>query len=163
MTIDVYINLDDIGLFRRARKHEGLSQYDRAKQVRDQFAHCMTNAMRCHAYCVMPELCANGVTDLRCLHLHVDYSNFTGRGIKLTRNAAKLIDERLRATGTLVYRNEAWDAWPLGSLAGDIHLPALARIASFPAPRTARTLAGAAPKQPPPRKRGGFFGRLFGF
>jgi len=130
--------------------------------------------MRCYTYCVMPELCATGAACLECNHLVVDYSNFTGRGIKLPRRAATLIDERLRATGTLVYRNESWTAWPMGSLAGDVHLPALQRISSFPSqrngtqnkrgakhPPASRSARTRVPK-PATGKDPGFFGRLFG-
>jgi len=160
MAIDVYLRLDDLPLFKKPRKHERLSQYQRACEVRDAFAHCMTNALQ-GVYCCMPEMCALGDKVLSCNHLHVDYSNFTGSGIPLTGRARTLIDARLRAVGTLVYRGQ--NLQNIGSLPGDIHLPALARIASFPAPRKARAPAGAPRKQPPTGKSGGFFGRLFGF
>jgi len=151
MAIDVYLRLDDIGLFKRVRKHERLSQYQRACEVRDAFAHCMTNALR-HNYCVMPELCAQGQAVLDCAHLTVDYANFTGHGIPLTKHAAAKIDARLRAIGTLVYREQNR---VFGALPGDIHLPALARISSFPAQKSRARAATS--------KDRGFFGRLLGF
>jgi len=159
--IDIVLKLDDVGLFKRPRKHEITSQYQRACEVRDQFAHCMANALR-HHYCVMPELCAHGHALLSCAHLHVDYKNFTGSGIPLTGQARRIIDARLRAIGTLVYREHS--RWHMGSLPGDIHLPALQRISHFtggarkPATANSRTRKASSGK----KSGGGLLARLFG-
>lgn len=153
MTINVYLMLADVGLFKKPRKHERLSQYARACEVRDQFAECMTNALR-HKHCVMPQLCADGDAVLSCEHLHVDYSNFSGAGIPLTGKARRTIDARLRAIGTLVFRQQTGIT---GSLPGDIHVPALARCASFTGQRKTSASKRAAADQ-----GGGFFSRLFG-
>lgn len=109
MAIDVVLRLDDIGLFKKPRGREVKSQYQRACEIRDQFAHCMRNAL-CGNGCVMPYLCAYGDSSLSCAHLTVDYANFTGKGIPLTRRSAALIDQRLRAIGTLVYRGGRYTA-----------------------------------------------------
>jgi hypothetical protein len=156
MAIDVYLRLDDVGLFKKPRPHEQLSQYQRAVQVRDQFATCMRNALR-HHYCVMPELCAHGDAVLDCAHLTVDYSNFTGNGIPLTGRARTIIDARLRAIGTLVFRRQTGFR---GALPGDIHVPALSRISSFPGQRQRSGAAGAKPARA--SKDGGLVGRFFG-
>jgi hypothetical protein len=154
--VNVYANLEDIGLFRSRQKNEVASQYERARLVRDRFAECMENALRSRG-CVMPDLCAHGHT-LDCAHLTVDYSGFTLKGtraartIPLPRNRMSLIDSRLRAIGTLVYREIYGVSSPL---TGDIHMPSLQKT-SFPGRR----------KKPathsPPVKARGFFGRLFG-
>jgi hypothetical protein len=157
MAIDVYLKLDDVGLFKKARKHEVMSQYQRACDVRDQFAVCMTNALRRH-YCVMPELCAYGIELLSCAHLHVDYVNFSGNGIPLTGRSRKIIDERLRAIGTLVFRQQ--NSCP-GALPGDIHVPALKRISAFPTTRKASG-ATAATRATTGKAGDGFWGRLLG-
>jgi hypothetical protein len=154
--IDVVLKLDDVGLFKKRRKHELLSQFERACQVRDQFAECMNNALR-RRDCVMPEWCAHGHDPLLCAHLYVDYSNFSGSGIPLTGRARSVIDARLRAIGTLVFRQQT--GWS-GPLAGDIHLPALARIAAFP---SKRKVAGKSTSVTKARgKNGGLLGRLVG-
>jgi hypothetical protein len=155
--IDVYLRLDDVGLFKKPRKHEVMSQYQRACEVRDQFAECMSNALR-HNCCIMPGLCAQGHAVLDCAHLRVDYSNFTGQGIPLTKHAAEKIDARLRAIGTLVFRKQTGFTGPLP---GDIHVPALARISAFPSTR--QPAAGRARSQTTAVKNRGFMGRLFGF
>jgi hypothetical protein len=152
MAIDVVLKLDDLGLFKRRRKHEQLSQHERACQVRDQFAQCMKNALRWRC-CIMPEYCAHG-SDLACEHLIVDYSNFSGAGIRLTGSSQKLIDARLRAIGTLVFRRQTGFKGPV---AGDIHVPALARISTFPAPSE----SGSSKHAPAGKDRG--FLRLLGF
>lgn len=154
--INVIIPLDDIGLFRKRRSHELFSQRERAEQIRAQFAECMTNTLN-GIYCYMPDLCANGALDLRCAHLHVDYANFTGNGIPLPMRARTKFDSRLRAIGTQVFREQTSARGPL---AGDIHIPSLAKIAEFTgtrgAPRRPKGKHRAAPK------RSGFFARLFG-
>lgn len=145
MAIDVNIKLSDLGLFKKPRKNirgETMSQYERALQIRDAFAHCMSNAMN-GTYCIMPDLCASGAAHLDCAHLTVDYSNFTGHGIPLPRREASIIDGRLRATGTLVYRH-IYGSANGGTCPGDIHMPALAK----------KTFPGQKRKAaPPPRKR----------
>jgi hypothetical protein len=156
MAIDVYLKLDDVGLFKKPRKHEVMSQYQRAGEVRDQFAECMSNALR-HRHCVMPELCAYGHDPLSCVHLHVDYANFSGSGIPLTGKARKVIDARLRAIGTLVFREHA-DV--TGPLPGDIHVPALARISAFTSPR--KSSGARASTRATAREGRGAFGRLLG-
>lgn len=131
MAIDVVLKLDDVGLFKQPRGRESQSQYQRACEIRDCFAHCMRNALNGNG-CVMPELCACGDPTLSCVHLTVDYANFTGAGIPLTKRSALLIDQRLRAIGTLVYRGGAVSsAHPLGTYPGDVHIAALSRISSF--------------------------------
>lgn len=160
MSIDVYLRLDDIGLFKKRRPHETLSQRERAEQIRDQFAHCMTAALRWQ-HCIMPNLCASGEDVLLCEHLHVDYSNFTQRvdgqgGIPLTGRARKLIDARLRAIGTQVYRKEYGIA-DSASLPGDIHMPALQKVSTFTGTRKAASRPRAAAN-----KESGFLGRLLG-
>jgi hypothetical protein len=153
------IPLDDIGLFRKRRSHEQMSQRERAEQIRDQFAECMDNA-RTNG-CVMPMLCAFGDPDLRCVHLHVDYANFTGAGIPLTRRARATFDARLRAIGTQVYRSVSGQ---LGPLPGDVHLPALQKISTFtggPRKAAARPAKGK-PRRAAPKKSGGWLSRLFG-
>lgn len=159
MAIDVVLKLDDVGLFKRPRKHEITSQYQRACEVRDQFATCMSNALR-HHYCVMPELCAHGRDLLSCAHLHVDYAHFTGSGIPLTGKARRIIDARLRAIGTLVYREQS--RWHMGSLPGDIHLPALQRISHFTGTRQAAAARKPATRKAPSGKSGGLLAALFG-
>ena len=173
MALDVVLKLDDIGLFKQPRGRESKSQYQRACEIRDCFAHCMRNALNGNG-CCMPELCAVGDPSLSCVHLTVDYANFTGAGIPLTRRAAELIDQRLRAIGTLVYRGgSVSSAHPLGTYPGDVHIAALSRIASFPGKKPGGS-------RPPAKKRKrssgqassvrraaardnrGFFSRLFG-
>jgi putative N-acetylmannosamine-6-phosphate epimerase len=106
--VNVYANLDDIGLFNVRQKNEVSSQRERARWMVDRFAECMENA-RCSRGCIMPDLCAHGHA-LDCAHLTVDYSGFTLKGtraartIPLPRNRLSLIDSRFRAIGTLVYR-----------------------------------------------------------
>lgn len=153
--INTIIQLDDIGLFRKRRSHELYSQRERAEQIRDAFAHCMDNALN-GTYCVMPDLCALGEPCLSCAHLHVDYANFTGRGIPLPMRARTKLDARLRAIGTLVYRQKES---VYGSLPGDIHIPSLQRISQFTGTRGA--LLSAAPKRAA-KKSGGWLSRLFG-
>lgn len=173
MAIDVVLKLDDIGLFKNPRGRETQSQYQRACEIRDQFAHCMRNALNGNG-CVMPQLCAYGDSSLSCVHLTVDYANFTGKGIPLTKRSASLIDQRLRAIGTLVYRGgEVSSVHPLGTYRGDEHIAALSRISSFPGRRTGGV--GSTAKKikrsrlpPSSASRGmrsnnsSFFSRLFG-
>jgi len=153
----------DVGMFRKARPHETQSQYERAMQIQQQFAHCMTRALR-HRDCDMPSLCAHGNEVLLCAHLRVDYANFTQRvdgqgGIPLTGRARKTIDARLRAIGTLVYRDE-YDFFAPGSLPGDIYVPQLQRINSFTGTR--KTSGAQASARTPAGKDGGLLGRLLG-
>lgn len=170
MAIDVVLRLDDIGLFKKPRRHESKSQYQRACEIRDQFAECMRNALNGNG-CVMPELCACGDAMLSCVHLTVDYANFTGAGIPLTKRSAALIDQRLRAIGTLVYRGGA--TGNLGTYPGDVHIAALSRISSFQGTRNGghRSTAKTAKRSSLPASsaraavrgtNGGFFSRLFG-
>lgn len=156
MAIDVYFKLDDIGLFKKPRKHEVMSQYQRAVNIQQQFAHCMLHVRQ--NSCCMPDLCAHGIRILCCAHLHVDYSNFTGHGIPLTKHAAKKIDERLRAIGTLVYRDVTGVK---NSLPGDIHVPSLTRISSFPGQRKGGGKRAATAKQSAPKQKG-FLAWFFG-
>jgi hypothetical protein len=173
MAIDVVLRLDDIGLFKNPRGRESKSQYQRACEIRDQFADCMRNAL-CGNGCVMPDLCATGASSLACAHLSVDYANFTGTGIPLTKRSAALIDQRLRAIGTLVYRGgEVSSAHPLGTYAGDEYIAALSRISSFPGRRTGGSgstakkvkrsrLPTSSTRRAAARGNRGFFSRLFG-
>ena len=162
MTIDVVLRLDDIGLFKKRRQHEQYSQYERACAVRDQFAECMHNALNGNG-CVMPDLCANGDSSLHCAHLHVDYANFSGKGIPLTGRARSLIDARLRAIGTLVYRGQSgFSVIPKGSLAGDVHVAALQRISSFTGRRKSSGARAPVAKRAGSRKERSFVGRLLG-
>lgn len=157
--INTIIQLDDMGLFKNPRKHEQLSQYQRAVLVRDGFAECMTNALngRC---CVLPGYCADGKAELSCIHLRVDYLKFVAGGIPLTKRTRALFDERLRAIGTLVYREQCgMSNAPLGVFPGDIHIPSLQRISQFTGTRRAPRKA-AAPKRT--KKSGGWLSRLFG-
>jgi hypothetical protein len=160
MAIDVVLKLDDIGLFKKRRKREIQSQYERAVEVRDQFAECMQNALRYRYYCVMPDLCARGNALLSCNHLLVDYANFTGHGIPLTGQARRIIDARLRAIGTLVYREQSM--FPTGALAGDIHLPALNRISHFTGGARKAGARSQTRKATSGKSGGGLLGRLFG-
>jgi len=158
--VGIYLPLDDIGLFKKPRKHEAKSQYQRACEVRDAFAHCMQGALHSH-YCCMPELCAMDDKSLSCAHLTVDYRNFTGSGTPLTGNARRLIDARLKAIGTLVARRTSTLTGPLP---GDIYIPELKRISTFPAhaKRRPKVKSGAAVAAAAPvKKRSGFWG-LFG-
>lgn len=166
--VSVYVNLDDIGLFKKRRAHELMSQRERAEQIRDAFAHCMCNALQ-SGVCIMPGLCANNEPRI-CAHLTfiesaghagqlisklgqalgtvhlaspnvIDYGNFTGNGIPLTGRARTQIDGRLRAIGTLVHRSEMSSR--LGgkdAYAGDVWVPLLDKT-TFPA--GARRKAGA--------------------
>lgn len=152
-SVSVYMNLDDIGLFRKRRSHEVMSQRERAEQIRDAFGDCMRNTIG-KSICIMPSLCGLGNPSLSCAHLLVDYANFTGSGIPLTGKARAQIDGRLRAIGTLVYRTEAALS-KTEALAGDIHLPALGKT-TFPA----GVRRGAMKKAQP--KPAGFLARLFG-
>lgn len=173
MAIDVVLKLDDIGLFKQPRGRESKSQYQRACEIRDCFAHCMRNALNGNG-CVMPDLCAHGDASLSCVHLTVDYANFTGKGIPLTRRSAALIDQRLRAIGTLVYRGgEVSSGHPLGTYAGDVHIAALSRISSFQGNRPGRSGSSAkkakrtsvqasSARRAAARDNRGFFSRLFG-
>lgn len=157
--INTIIPLDDIGLFRKRRAHEQMSQRERAEQIRGQFAHCMDNALN-GTCCMMPYLCAHGASVLSCAHLHVDYANFTGGGIPLTGRARTTFDARLRAIGTLVYKAD----YPhLGSMPGDVHLPALQKISQFTGgPRKTARPAKGKPRRAAPKKSGGWLSRLFG-
>lgn len=161
MRPNTIIQLDDIGLFRRRRSHERYSQRERAEQIRDEFARCMDRARR-HNDCVMPMLCAHGETELICNHLHVDYANFTGGGIPLTGRARTTFDARLRAIGTLVYKEQGGYTFPMP---GDVHVPALQKIAHFtggPRKAAARPAKGKPRRGAPPKKSGGWLSRLFG-
>lgn len=163
---DVYLRIDDLPLFKKARskfRGETMSQYERAQQIRKAFAECMTNTLG-GIYCSMPASCATGDPKLICYHLDVDYSNFSGHGIPLTGHARTMIDSRLRAIGTLVYRYQMGQSGSIGALPGDIHLPALNKVRTFTggkhkAPAQAPVAGPAAPLPP---AKSGFFGRLFG-
>jgi hypothetical protein len=160
MAINVLLPLDDIGLFKTPRGSEIKSQFQRACEVRDQFAECMTNALADRFYCCMPDLCAKGREQLSCVHLTVDYQKFFDGGKPLTGKAREKIDARLRAIGTLVYRQQM-GLGATDSLPGDVHVPALDRISAFPARRKA-TGARAATGAPATRKRSGALSRLIG-
>lgn len=160
MKINTIIQLDDIGLFRKRRSHERMSQRERAEQIRDQFAHCMDNALTVVSYCCMPGLCASGDSSLSCAHLHVDYANFTGGGIPLTGRARTTFDARLRAIGTLVYKEQTGFSHPMP---GDIHIPSLQKIAHFTGgPRKTARPANSKPRRAAPAKKSGWLSRLFG-
>jgi len=165
MAIDVYLRLDDLPLFKKKKPHEQMSQYQRAVQIRDQFAKCMSDALVSHA-CDLPDKCARGDDFLACVHLVVNYDFFTQKvnergeligGIPLTGMARKKIDARLRAIGTQVYREESGYDGPLGSLPGDRYISDLERISSF-----AGTRKASASKRASAGKDGGLLGRLLG-
>lgn len=161
----IYIKLDDIGLFKTIRNsREKISQRDRAIAIRDQFAECMNNAIDGNG-CIMPELCANGAGVLKCAHLCVDYSNFTGGGMPLTGAAKTRIDQRLRAIGTMVRRVQMLGSRYLeemGRYPGDVHIQALNKISSFEEQRGGATRSRVA-KPSPKKKSGGFFARVLGW
>lgn len=171
MSIDTELRLSDIGLFKKPRKHEEFSQYQRACQIRDRFAKCMNDALVSHA-CDLPDKCARGDDFLACAHLVVDYTNFTQRvnehgerigGIPLTGLARKKIDARLRAIGTLVYRIESGYDGPIGSLPGDIYIPELDKISTFTGTRKATGARKAKSRsRAAASKESGLLGRLLG-
>ncbi|HTU58919.1 MAG TPA: hypothetical protein VMF89_10810, partial [Polyangiales bacterium] len=78
-----------------------------------------------------------------------------------------LIDQRLRAIGTLVYRGGTVSSGhPLGTYAGDVHIAALSRISSFQGTRRAagsakRVSAGSRPVTKK-AKRSGLLAWMFG-
>jgi hypothetical protein len=155
--IDVVIRIDDLPLIKRVRgRKEKLSQYERACQIRDQFAHCMRNAL-CSNACDMPGLCANCQT-LHCAHLYVDYANFTGNGIPLTKFAQDRFHARLIAIGTQVYRAQSPEI--IFPLPGDKYIKSLERVSHFTGKR--KTSRAPAAKRARAGKTGGFFSRLFG-
>lgn len=162
--INTTIQLDDIGLFRKRQRNESMSQRERAEQIRDEFQRCMDRALF-HNDCCMPYLCAHGCDSLGCAHLIVDYTNFTGKGIPLPMRARTKFDARLRAIGTLIYRQQSGMAQQsfLGSpLPGDIHIPSLQQIKHFTGgPRKSTPKPKAKPRAAP-AKRPGFLSRLFG-
>lgn len=161
MTTETRIKLEDLPLFKNRRPHEMLSQYERACQIRDQFAECMQNALNGNR-CIMPMLCAYGEAQLTCAHLFVDYANFTGGGIPLTGAARSRIDKRLRGLGTQIYRATNCVS---GALPGDVHVASLQKIAHFtggPRKAAARPAKGKPRRSAPPKKSGGWLSRLFG-
>lgn len=153
--IDVVIRINDLPLIKRVRgRNEQLSQYERACQIRDQFADCMRNAL-CSNGCIMPGLCANCET-LDCAHLYVDYSNFTGHGLPLTKFARERFHARLIAIGTQVYRAQNPVIFPLP---GDKYIKSLERVSHFTGQRKTSRVPAA---KRAPGKGGGLVGRFFG-
>jgi hypothetical protein len=148
---DVLFPIEDIGLFRKPRKHETESQYERAVKIQKAFGHCMSESLR-NKDCIMSQLCAHDEPDLHCVHLRLDWLEFIAGGIPLPNNRRVLIESRLRGLGTKMYRieNGIRDNYPLP---GDRYMASLEPIKQF----TGKRKVAAQPE-----KSGGLLGWFFG-
>ena len=134
--IDVLFPIDDIGLFRKPKKHEQESQYDRAVKIQTAFGHCMSESLR-NNDCIMSQLCAHDEPVLHCVHLQLDWLEFIAGGIPLPNNRRVLIESRLRGLGTKMYRieNGIPDNY---RLPGDRYMASLEPIKQFTGTRKAK-------------------------